>query len=143
MLKPAANARPCHCITLRKATHVVTRLYDAAMEASGLRITQYALLNTLHRLGPASLHALSATTRLERTTLIRNLDVLVKQDLVRITPEQPPQAHTARLTEKGEAKLNGARPLWERAQTRVEEVLTTEEANLLHNLLLKLHALDG
>jgi DNA-binding MarR family transcriptional regulator len=133
---------PCYCTTLRKAARSVTRLYDNAVEPAGLRITQYALLNTLSRLGQASLHALSESTRLERTTLIRNLDVLVKQDLVRIIHEQPPRAHSVCLTDKGEIRLNAARPLWERAQTRIGGMLTSEEVSLLQNLLLKLHALD-
>lgn len=143
-MPPAAPAHfPCYCTTIRKATRAVTRFYDAILEPSGLRITQYALLNHLRRLGPVSLQNLSLAIRLERTTLLRNLDLLVKQDFARMIPGKPANLHLAELTEKGERLLRDTRPLWEEAQARLETVFTAEEQSQLRDFLQRLEKLTA
>lgn len=132
---------PCYCTTIRKATRAVTKFYDAILEPSGLRITQYALLNHLRRLGPVSLQNLSAAIRLERTTLLRNLDPLVKQGLARMIPGKPANLHLAELTEKGERLLQDTRPLWGEAQARLETIFTSEEQTQLRDFLQRLEKL--
>ena len=131
----------CYCTVLRKATRSVTKFYDAALEPSGLRITQYALLNHVRRLGPISLHALSSAIKLERTTLLRNLNLLLKQGLVRITPGKPAKIHLVELTEKGEALLQATRPLWEETQKKVGELFDSEERAVLRIFLQRLEDL--
>ena len=132
---------PCYCTTIRKATRAVTKFYDAILEPSGLRITQYALLNHLRRLGPVSLQNLSAAIRLERTTLLRNLDPLVKQGFARMIPGKPANLHLAELTEKGERLLQDTRPLWGEAQARLETIFTSEEQTQLRDFLQRLEKL--
>ena len=139
MTNPAPQSAACCCTTLRKAARVLTRGYDAALEDTGLRITQYALLNHIHRMEPVSFQALSAAILLERTTLIRNLNLLAKQGLVHTDSDA--RAHNLTLTEEGHKALEAARPYWRKAQDRVLEALSPEEQSLLHALLGKLHAI--
>ncbi len=135
------RATPCYCGTLRKATRAVTRLYDCEMEDSGLRITQYSLLSWLRFLGPVSMKTLADKVRLERTTLLRNLQLLAARNLVEISPAGSAKAHVVRLTPEGEAARQKAVAFWQRAQARVEESLTREEHALLSKVLRKLEAL--
>src|SRR4029077_17344474 len=45
----AAGESPCSARAMRKATRRKTQLYDAALAPAGLRSTQYAILEELHR----------------------------------------------------------------------------------------------
>jgi DNA-binding MarR family transcriptional regulator len=129
----------CYCTATRKAARIITRHYDAALAPSGLRCTQFALLNNLRRLGPTSINALSETMLLERTTLLRNLDLLARKKLVEILPDA--KAHRIRLTPQGEEERAGALPLWEKAQRSMDALLAPEEQDFLRQLASRLSAL--
>ena len=133
----------CYNTTLRKATRAVTRLYDTFIEPSGIKTTQYSLLNYLQGLGPVTMNTLSSAIKLERSTLVRNIDILLRDGYAEIIPGPPPKANTVKITPKGEATLATARPLWEEAQKAVELVLSDEEQVLLRKLLKKLRSLKS
>ena len=129
---------PCYCTALRKAARAVTHLYDTALEPGGLRVTQFSLLRNVQRLEPVPLAALSETVQLDRTTLIRNLDILAKQGLLAMRPNPPSRANLICLTEKGREVIEKNNPLWDGVQETMEEVLTEEERRLLRSILKKL-----
>jgi DNA-binding MarR family transcriptional regulator len=111
---------PCICSTLRRATRAITATYDAALAPSGLRVTQFAVLRTLARLGPLPVTRLAAETALDRSTMGRNLDPLERRGLVRIEVGQADQRErVAHLTATGEAAVETALPYWRQAQERV------------------------
>ncbi|MDR1380590.1 MAG: MarR family winged helix-turn-helix transcriptional regulator [Tannerella sp.] len=128
----------CYCTAARKAARLLTGLYDAAVAPGGLRITQFSLLNHLLRLGPTSISELSAAVLLERTTLMRNLNLLAKKRLVEIAPAAASKAHIVRLTDLGRETLDQVRPLWESAQQKTETLLTSQERHCLRRLASRL-----
>ena len=133
---------PCYCTNLRKTARAISGLYDTALAPSGLRATQFALLRHVRRLEPVTMNTLSRHMQLERTTLVRNLTLLKKQDL--IAAETPSgRAENLRITEKGKALLDRATPLWEDVQKNVEAVLSPDEKATLKQLLAKLGALGS
>lgn len=140
----AANApyiSPCHCSMLRQASRALTGYYDRALEPSGLRVTQYSLLNRLRRHGPVSMNELSGLMQLDRTTLIRNLNPLVKRELVEISAAV--RAHQVAVTEKGLAEMAKALPLWDGAQNEVEKLFTAAELESLREYLARLCVLHS
>lgn len=149
---PEENNHICCCIHLRGAARAVTALYDQAIEPSGLRITQFATLGTLQRLGPACLNSLAEAMRLDRTTLVRNLELLKKQGLVEEvccaaaaaadgSGQKGRKARLVRITAKGEAKRREIEPLRDRAREKLDAVLSQEERAALQVILDKLLAL--
>jgi hypothetical protein len=50
----------CTCGRLRRASRAITQLYDDAMAATGLRITQFSVLRHLVRDGPLRVSDLGA-----------------------------------------------------------------------------------
>jgi hypothetical protein len=42
---------PCACTTLRKAARAVSRIYDEAVAAAGMNVTQLAILRAIGRAG--------------------------------------------------------------------------------------------
>jgi hypothetical protein len=64
----------CNCINLRRASQAITEFYDEILASSGLKISQYLLLRNIKRLGPVSVSSLALEIRLDRTTIVRNLN---------------------------------------------------------------------
>ena len=123
---------PCICSTLRRATRAITATYDAALAPSGLRVTQFAVLRTLARLGPLPVTRLAAETALDRSTMGRNLDPLERRGLVRIEVGQADQRErVAHLTATGEAAVETALPYWRQAQARVAALVDPSAVRVL------------
>lgn len=111
---------PCTCSALRRATRALTASYDAALKPVGLRVTQFALLRYLDRLGPIPVSRLAAEAALERTTMGRNLDPLKRRGLVAIAPSaEDPRARIVSLTDAGREAIVAATPYWRAAQARI------------------------
>lgn len=131
----------CHCTNMRRSSRAITQFYDELLKPSGLKVTQYSLLNHLRRLGPLTMNELSQAIRLERTTLVRNLKPLENKGLVSILAEKTSQAHLVHLTEKGLKALEMAFPYWNQAQQELKELLTEEEIDVFMGALQKLESI--
>ncbi len=115
----AAAAEACGCLNIRKASRVVTQLFDEALEPTGLRSTQLAILITVAGHGPASVAKLSRELVMDPSTLARNLQPLVQQGLIEKTPGPTGNRKLISLSEDGTAAVARAIPLWEAAQKRL------------------------
>ncbi|ODA43212.1 MarR family winged helix-turn-helix transcriptional regulator [Desulfosporosinus sp. BG] len=118
-----------------------TVFYDEMLKPSGLKVTQYSLLNHLRRLGPLTMNELSQAIRLERTTLVRNLKPLEKIGMINIRIENPSHARLVHLTEKGLSTLEMAIPYWNQAQQHLDKILTYEEIRVFKGVLQKLESI--
>src|SRR5262249_40228723 len=106
---------PCLCNTLREASRAVSRLYDEELRGIGLRTTQYSLLRLLHRSGEVRQRDLAELTRHDETTLTRNLRPLVEARWIAVRTGDDRREKWHKITAAGVAKLDEARPAWERA----------------------------
>ena len=117
---------PCFCNALRRASRAVSRLYDEELRSTGLRTTQYSLLSLLDRAGELRQRELSEQTLLDETTLTRALRPLVASGWVAVRAGEDRRERWVAITEAGAAKLDEARPAWERAQQRMRSLLPEE-----------------
>ena len=131
----------CACTRARRAARSLTDLYDEALRPLDLKITQFSVLRTIARIGPVSISRLAAEMALDRSTLGRNLGVLVRQGLVGLSDGHDHRERTARLTARAQRLLVRAIPLWEKAQERVDHLLGKQEVAVLFALLAKLEQL--
>jgi DNA-binding MarR family transcriptional regulator len=131
----------CQCTNMRRASRAITQFYDKLLEPSGLKVTQYSLLNHLKRLGPLTMNELSQAIRLERTTLVRNLQLLETVGLVTISAEKQSKGRLVHLTEKGLQSLERAFPYWTQAQQYLKGLLTEEEICIFRGVLQKLESI--
>ena len=136
--RPKPAATPCLCNALRQATRAVSRLYDEELRGAGLRTTQYSLLQRLSQAGEVRQRDLGGLTSLDETTLTRNLRPLIGAGWVAIRPGEDRREKLVRLTDAGAAKLQEARPAWERAQERLRSRLPKETWSSLLDLLPEL-----
>src|ERR1700724_2467579 len=115
--KPSTS--PCLCNALRQASRAVSRLYDLELRGVGLRTTQYSLLRHLSRAGEVRQRDLGGMTSLDETTLTRNLRPLIDAGWVAIGSGEDRREKLVQITGAGRAKVQEARPAWERAQERM------------------------
>ena len=117
-------ADPCICISTRKAANALTNLYDEALEKSGIKVTQYSLLKVIDRSSEITINELSKQTKLNRTTLTRNLAVLESDELIElISDPEDLRKSIMRLTKSGEKALKKAQTSWEEVQKKAKKVL--------------------
>lgn len=126
----------CNCLALRQAARQITQLYDDALAATGLRVTQYSVLAMLARLGPSSQQALADALVMDRSTLGHNLRPLERERLVKLAVD-PEDRRTRRLelTARGKTKLAAARGCWRSAQERFESRYGAANAKQLRAML--------
>lgn len=109
----------CICVNLRRAARAMTALYDAALAPAGIKVTQFSLLRSVQRNEPAAIGTLSGELDLDRTTLARNLDPLLRDGLVELAAGNDRRVTEVRLTAKGRHTIAKAIPLWQKAQADV------------------------
>lgn len=111
----------CNCLAARQAARQLTQLYDDALSATGLRVTQFSVLAWLSRMQPSTMHELAEALVLDRTTLSHNLKPLERDGLVAIEVDGDDQrVRRLRLTVAGKRRLAEARAAWTRVQRRFE-----------------------
>ncbi len=133
-------AHRCVGSNIRRTDRVVTQFYDAILAPSGLYATQFGLLTLLLDAGPITINQLAKVMETDRTTLTRNLAVLVKQGLVRNESGADRRMRLVQLTPEGKAAIERAWPLWQEAQTRIERILGADRVDALLAELAALRA---
>lgn len=128
------NPSSCACTTLRKTSRAVTRFYDVAIAASGLSISQFAILRNLARMGPTPLSRFADEMVMERTSLYRMIAPLEERGLIAIAPG-PGRARLAALAAPGRAIMEDTAAAWDAAQTRFVQTLGADKWQALQALL--------
>ncbi len=119
---------PCACAELRRAARAVTRLYDAAMRPTGLRLTQFTLLQALGRIGAALKQGtLGEILALDTTTLTRTLRPLQSAKWIRSFAGADGRERYIEITPLGRRVLERATPAWEQVQHRLRATLGSRD----------------
>ena len=106
----------CTCFNARRTSRAVTQFYDDLMAPTGIKATQFTMLGAIALMGPASVTRLARHLALDRTTLTRNLRVLVETGLVVISEGDDRRERVVGLTASGQAAVERATPVWQEAQ---------------------------
>lgn len=112
---------PCACTSIKKLSRVLGRVYDAALAVSPMNVTQLAVLRCIGRRKGEPLMHVAQELQMDRTSLYRALDPMVRDEWVKITNGTDARSRTAIITPKGHKILKKAGEQWEKVQTRVVE----------------------
>lgn len=110
----------CPCFRARAAARRITRDYDEALKGIGLKSTQFTLLAIIKGKEPSSITAMADKLAMERTSLIRTLELMAEKGLIALAAEGYRRERKVSITPKGEAILAKALPLWKQMQTNFE-----------------------
>jgi len=124
----------CLCLASRRAARAITRRFDRALKASGLRATQFTLLATLALKGPQPIGRLADFIGVERTTLTRNLAVAEKDGLVSTRAGKDARSHIASITAHGRRTLEKAFAAWRETQDDLTQTIGNVAADRLRRL---------
>jgi DNA-binding MarR family transcriptional regulator len=124
-------ALPCACASLRRAARAVTRAYEVELRDTGLKPTQFTLLQALELSGPSSQSRLGDLLALDSTTLTRTLAPLERAGWIRAAAGSDRRQVCWALTPAGRQRLARALPAWKRAQARLRARLGATRWNRL------------
>jgi len=139
-VKAREIASSCACFKLRKATRAITQLYDEVLEPCNIKVTQFTLLVALFLAGPAPVGILADELVMDRTTLTRNVALLIRDGLAEMVPGNDRRMKLLQLTTSGRALLTQAIPLWEEAQ---RSIVNRMGKNNWRDISLKLTAMTS
>jgi len=111
--------KSCVALNLRRAERIVSQIYDNALRPVGIKGTQFSLLVTIRAMQPATLSRIADHIDMDRTTLTRNLDVLLASGLVSTIRGEDLRERVVSITDKGDAALVAALPIWSATQERL------------------------
>jgi DNA-binding MarR family transcriptional regulator len=116
------HLRVCACKNLRMTTRVVTQYYDKAFQSIGIRATQFALLADISSRELTTIGELAELLLMDQTTVTRNIDILKKKGYVSVKMgDDDLRKRCISITESGTKTLKEALPLWEEAQSVIEQ----------------------
>jgi DNA-binding MarR family transcriptional regulator len=114
---------PCMCATFRRASRILTQLYEEALRPTGLRVTQFTILQTLSLAGEVTQGKLGQILAMDSTTLTRTLSTMGRSGWIAKRRGEDRREWRMRLSKSGETQFKDALPHWERAQTRLRRQL--------------------
>lgn len=138
----------CYCLATRRASRRMVRLYDAALSAHGVTISQLATLAWIRFLRKPTVQRIADLMEMDQSALSRGLMPLERDGLVTSAPdEQDKRKKVLRLTPAGDQKLVEAAEDWKRAQEEVErqqEKISSDITRLMAGIndLAKTEALE-
>ncbi len=116
-------ASECIAMRLRMLNRVTTRIYDDALRSLGLRSAQLTILVAAAKLDVARPAELSERLQIEVSTLSRNLERMKENGWLEVVRDEDGRAQPLRLTRKGRALLERAKPKWDKAQLEIKQLL--------------------
>jgi len=119
MTKPLIPALPCMCASLRRASRLLSQLYEDALRPLGMRATQFTILQSLALAGEVTQGQLGQMLGMDSTTLTRTLTIVSREGWIAKGRGEDRREWRMRLSKRGEAQFKIALPHWQKAQDRL------------------------
>ncbi|MGP0074602.1 MAG: MarR family winged helix-turn-helix transcriptional regulator [Bryobacteraceae bacterium] len=128
------SALPCLCANLRRASRIVTQLYEEALRPLGLRATQFTVLQALSLAGEVNQSLLGQILAMDSTTLTRTLEIMKRRGWIVQRRGEDRREWRIGLSQPGRDQLKRALPRWRSVQHRVHSQLGNELWEHLFNV---------
>jgi len=125
----------CLGARFRRISRIIDAEYRACIQDFGITENQMNILFVLKSSGEIGQGQIGDFLVLERSTISRNVNLLVKQDLVKRTTDYQPKVA---LTKKGMTLVNELVPVWEKVMEDLIETIGIENFESIKELEKKL-----
>ena len=131
---------PCYCMNFRRMANALTKYYDSMLAEVGLTANQLSLLTDIQSIEPCNRSELAKCAKVDRTTVIRNLEILRKKGLIEDVEEK---SNTVKLTELGLKTMEEGFLVWKNAQNQMREVFDPETRKVLQEAFGKVEQIEA
>lgn len=129
----------CNCFAARQAARHLTKMYERHLAGAELTSAQFSILVALEQAGEMTMNELAKALVMDRTTLLRAIKPLQREDLLTAKPsEEDVRRLVFSLSAAGVRRLKKGLALWSSAQKELESVIGSEEAARLRRELFAL-----
>lgn len=125
----------CLGARLRRISRIIDTEYRTCVQGFGITENQMNILFVLKASGEISQGQIGSILVLERSTVSRNINLLVKQDLVIKTSSYQPEVE---LTKKGVVLVEELVPVWEKVMDNLIKTIGIENFESIKALEKKL-----
>lgn len=116
--------RYCVLTRTRRISRIITSIYDEQLRPYGVNAPQFSLLVLIARLGGASRAEIGRANHQDRSTLSRNLGLLLSEGWVEeVTSTEGGRSRPIIIAKSGKELLVSAASGWRSAQLKAEELL--------------------
>ena len=127
-------------MNFRRMANALTKYYDSMLAEVGLTANQLSLLTDIQSIEPCNRSELAKCARVDRTTVIRNLEILRKKGLIE---DVEGKANAIKLTEQGVKIMEEGFLLWKNAQDQIKEVFDPESRKVLREAFGKVEEVEA
>lgn len=117
----------CVCTHIRRAARAITRLYDDALNDTGIRYTQMILLTVLHDHKELTVTRLADEMLMDASTVARNMRPLDKNGLIVIRKGKDRRQRLISLSEKGNDVVLKGLKYRQQAQKKISSAFTEQQ----------------
>jgi DNA-binding MarR family transcriptional regulator len=117
--KTPAGQLPCVNLSYRKASRVISQIYDRELAEVGLKCTQFSILRAVREMQQTTNAQLQELLVLEQTTLTRGLKPLIRDGFIKMQPGMDKREKLLSLTREGRQLYRKADRKWQQAQDTV------------------------
>jgi DNA-binding MarR family transcriptional regulator len=118
--------RTCLVTRTRRISRVITNTYDHALRPYGVNSPQFSLLVLIANLDGASRAEIGRANYQERSTLTRNLALLLAEGWIEEKASSGGRSRPIAISEAGRKLLATAAPAWRAAQVKARQLLGDE-----------------
>ena len=116
-------AGECVAVRLRMLNRIITNIYDNALRALDLKVSQMNILVAAAKMGTARPLDVCQYLHLDVSTLSRNVERMKARGWLEVVPDEDGRSQPFQLTAQGHKLLEKAVPAWSEAQREVTKVL--------------------
>jgi DNA-binding MarR family transcriptional regulator len=113
----------CLILNTIQTARAVTRRYDNRLKSFGVTVIQFSVMSLIRKHENMTINALAERIAMDRSTLTRNLDVLVRKGLVVKTRAEKGNAKVCKLTQEGDRLLDQLIPIWLQSREELQAIL--------------------
>ena len=131
-------AQGCLLTRTRRIARVVTAIYEEALRPYGINAPQFSLLVLIAKLNGASRAEIGRANHQERSTLTRNLAILLDEGWIEEIAPKSGRSRPILLTDQGRDMLSSAADAWRSAQIKARQTLGDDGADAIAGVASRL-----
>lgn len=108
----------CYALQARRTANQLARTYNRALAHLNIEVAQFSTLCVIAAEKALSVSDMAAHLGIERSTLVRNLKILERDELIRQSGREGRRIQY-QITAKGSRLLNRALPVWHQLQNEL------------------------